>query len=806
MKKVIILLIALAACGCMAAQEGSNIALGKPYTMCPAPDYALCKDAGDLTQLTDGEYTSGTRYLWTHPSTVGWNSARPAIITIDLKNIYPIRGVSYSTAAGAADVQWPSAIYVLVSDDGKDYYEAGEMAYTSMQSDAAPDIPPYQPHKFWTDKMKTHGRYVALLITGPSYLFVDEVEVYKGEPAWTSIPFSGTAYKNLKSYFAGAEIRSFLKNSLNIISLRDAMNRYEIPGEKKKEIERQLKLVEDEISTMSVDVKGERIILPLNSTQERFLRAQALLWKGMDRNEITAWKASPWDPMPLVQFPPKKSDSPIQVKMMTNEFRNACFNIASTLENTVNLKLKIQGLPGGENPKYIKVHQAEWTVIQKGNPVVSALPLAEYDPSAESFLIKVTPGLVRQVWLTFNPKNVKAGDYHGSIILQDEKKTVNIPLSLKIYPIRFPDKCTLHLGGWDYTGTGGGDITNDNRNLVVKYLQEHFVDSPWSSSEVLDPGEYDVTGKMTNPPNTKLFDEWIDMWKNSSQYCVYMAVKSDFAGSKYNTDLFQKKVRVWAKFWARHMQDLGLKPEQLALLILDEPAEWRNDIKQIEETIINWASAVHSSGTGIRIWEDICYVNPSSANQTLFASCDVLCPNRVTFLKSNEIFKNYYTEKTRLGKPHLEFYSCKGPSRALDPYAYYRLQAWTCWQYGAKAGYFWAFSDSGGGSSWNEFTTKRAVFVPFFLDKDSVTPAKQMEAIREGLEDYEYLTMLKAAIDNGNNRGTRAFNQAKQLLENAPKMVCNTMGASEFDWNVKKDRSVAEVMRLRILEALAAIQ
>ncbi len=36
-----------------------NLALNRPYRLDPAPNYKLCTDAGDRTQLTDGRYVQG---------------------------------------------------------------------------------------------------------------------------------------------------------------------------------------------------------------------------------------------------------------------------------------------------------------------------------------------------------------------------------------------------------------------------------------------------------------------------------------------------------------------------------------------------------------------------------------------------------------------------------------------------------------------------------------------------------------------------------------------------------------------------
>src|SRR5208337_4133163 len=110
-----------------------NIALGRPYTLYPQPNYPLCNGPDVTKQLTDGKYTSG--YFWTQKSTVGWVHKYP-VITIDLGEIYPIRGLSYNTAAGVAGVQWPSHIYVFVSDDGKSFFEAGDLVSLAGKRDS----------------------------------------------------------------------------------------------------------------------------------------------------------------------------------------------------------------------------------------------------------------------------------------------------------------------------------------------------------------------------------------------------------------------------------------------------------------------------------------------------------------------------------------------------------------------------------------------------------------------------------------------------------------------------------------------
>ena len=265
---------------------------------------------------------------------------------------------------------------------------------------------------------------------------------------------------------------------------------------------------------------------------------------------------------------------------------------------------------------------------------------------------------------------------------------------------------------------------------------------------------------------------------------------------------FDAKVREWVTFWANHMKKCGLKPGQLCILLVDEPAEAKRD-----NIILPWAKAVRAANTGVKIWEDPTHRDPAAANQEMMALCHVLCPNRPMFLEGGPKFRDYYAQRHAAGT-ELAFYSCNIGSRLADPYSYFRLQAWTAWQYGAKASFFWAFSDSGGGSSWNEYAMMHSTcYTPFFLEPATVTGSKQMEAIRESAEDYEYLVMLRdrvAAAEQAGSKGA-ALERAKKLLATAAERVLNAPDADKLMWAEPKDRTVADKVRVEILDALSAL-
>jgi len=177
-------------------------------------------------------------------------------------------------------------------------------------------------------------------------------------------------------------------------------------------------------------------------------------------------------------------------------------------------------------------------------------------------------------------------------------------------------------------------------------------------------------------------------------------------------------------------------------LIRDEPHEGSDDV----EPIVGWARAIKAAEPSVLIWEDPTYRDPTKAPAEMFEVCDVLCPNRAMWLGRAKLFEPFYLDQKRKGK-ELQSYSCSGPARMLDPYSYYRLQAWHCWHFGATGSFFWAFGDNSGSSSWNEYFTQSGPYTPLFLDDETVTPGKQMEAIRESVEDYECFVMLRKAVE-----------------------------------------------------------
>jgi len=775
------------------AGKGENIALGKKYRLEPRPSYPHCTDANDRIELTDGVYTKG--YFWTQKTTVGWRLAFPTIITIDLEKIEPICGVSYSTAAGVAGVKFPQAIFILISDDGKTYRYVGDL----IEMSSKPTKEGYSLHRFRTDKLATRGRFVKLVIKpdGP-YTFVDEIEIYRGDEALLQKAPTGKVVTDARRFFRemifAERVRRRLRSDLNAV--RDQLKEIGNEG-----LARELDDIEREIATFPIELSEDfKTIFPINELHARIFAVQAAIWRAKGLRRITIWQKNRWDMLSPTEFPRvPRGGVKVDVFMMNNEFRSAAFNISNAGAETVELRISIRNLPEGTNPEYIAVHDAPFTDTKDGVPVMAALPLAE--KSDEGYPISIPSGLTKQVWLTFNPRSIPAGEYSGEIVIQP--LGVRVPVRMKIYPLTFPDQPRLHLGGWDYTDREAFlDVTPQNRDALIEHLREHFVDTPWATRYTMPTGKYDGLGNMVEEPETENFQRWVERWRGARNYFVFAAMSSRFAGFEMGTPPFKKAVANWINWWVKKIGEWGIKPDQLGILLVDEPHQQEQD-----RTIVEYARIIKEAQPRVVIWEDPTWREPWNGLREMFEICDILCPNLPMWIEQGEPFARFYLEQRDAGR-RLWFYSCSEPGKLLDPYCYHRMQHWFCFKYGAEGSCFWSFGDASGASCWNEYLSQRGAYTPVFLDPKGVTAGKHMEAIREGIEDHEYLCMLRDRIAELERKGVSGehLNSARRLLESAADRVTACMTErKKIMWEEPKDRSVADSVRREILEALVKL-
>jgi len=819
----------------------ANIARGKPYVFDPKPDYSYCTDKDDATQLTDGEYTRG--FFWTQKSTVGWQNARCAVITIDLQKVEPICGLSFNTAAGTSGVEWPLAIMIFTGDDGRSFNYAGDLI-EMCRKEGLPASEKYAVHRYITRALETKGRYVRLAVVDralrfPNFTFCDEIEVYRGPDSFLQKPACGERVENVRDFCRAKIGNFFVRKAMlqDLDSIRQNLLQKEIAAKQRQEMGTELRDLEEAVKTtefFSVTNPQYRAVAPLNELHAGILKANAGLLRASGFPPLFAWHKNRWDPLSAVESPEQAPSAPpsLHVEMMDNEYRAEAVNLLNTTKSNLTVLLAIEGLPGGRNPEWVAAHQVEFVGTQKGEMIADPLPAAKRMEAG--WLIDLPSGMTRQVWLTFHPVGVKPGVYNGEIRVRPADqggiaarivqwipglgRGLRVPLGVRIHPFRFPDRPRLSLGMWDYTDKpyGFGVCTESNVHASFADMRAHFVDTPWahrSSACWPEKEDFDQEGNLVKPLRTAGFDNWIREWKDSRNYFIYLALntnKSDFAGETMGTPRFNKMVRNWAAAFAAYAKKSGIDQKQIGFDLVDEPGK-------PEEYRINavWAEQINAGAPEFVLFTDAArwdkrWEKRSPEFEKMLAVHDIFCP-LLPFYRGMDEAKERILRSTGSRAKRLWFYSCIGPARLFDPYYYHRLQAWQCRRNGAVGMGFWNYWNSysePGCSAWNEFMAARESFGVVYATPDSITGGKHWEAVREGVEDYEYLAMLQDRIAELKARGIDAPDVA--VAERLLKAVVDETAPGYYEerlqnWSDFKDRSVADRARVRVLRTLSAL-
>ena len=641
---------------------------------------------------------------------------------------------------------------------------------------------------------------------------MDEIEVYRGPEDLLAQEPQGKAVSDVKEFFMNTRVFSAILWRLrsDLRAAQEAIEASELGDAEKTALLAKADRLSEEVEALPEEIPEDfTVILPLSDLHARIyaLNAPSLRAKGLP--PLYVWPANRWDPLeptdPPTAYATGYSGTPIlNVDMMLNEFRAEAFNLTNSTDEAMTVTVNVTGLPGGANPDYVSVREVLFTDTKDRKPIAAALPKAEI--ADDGYKIAIPAGCNRQVWLSFNPRDVKPGKHSGEVVVRAGKgiDEVRVALTLTVYPFVMPDEMTIAVGGWDYTnGSGSYDARPSNIPVIIKALREHWVNTPWATRGVAPrDGKYNDEGKLTTELTFEQWDEWVGRWPDAKNYCVFLAVGGTFEDEKMGTPRFNTMVGEWMTAWVAHMRQQGIDPRQLAVLLVDEP----HRDEQVR-TIITWAKAISAVEPDVVIWEDPTYRDPREADAEMFGIMDVMCPNLPIFMGGTEAARQFYVDQQTAGKV-LWFYSCSGPAKLLDPSDYFRGQFWWAIQYGAEGSCYWAFADeAGSGSSWNSYRLERNQYSPMFIDATSVTDGKQMEAIREGAQDYEYFVMLREAIQGLERKAfvTPVLGQAKDLLQTGPQRVISDINVGTLGWLKEKDRSVMDQVRIEVLRMLVKI-
>jgi hypothetical protein len=776
----------LLVCNCRPVGAAQNLARHKSYTLSPQPNYYLCTDRADITQLTDGR-TSGSQ--WTKKSTVGWQKAEPAVeIVIDLGKrsaVYEAR--IHTIGGGFADVEFPEFTAVLLSNDGREFRLAGLASSKNLENVRSSGYRSVS-RTINVENINASGRYVKLVIRPKwRYVFLDEVEVF-GD--------SLSAAKNVKLRNDLEVFRTsgnLLKRIDDYLQLDyNAAATIKTVKENRSKLSRRFSqkiLSELESSSRKTDTPEK-----LSALKEQVGKTRAGIYKAVYGKPFVCLPVNPMEMVFEKDMLIGESAKDINVQMWQNEYESAAFNIVNCSDEAMRMAVSISPLlsPAGEKIDSNKTFTVRRAIYVKGSTVGSiadALVLQAEHP------FNLQPGELTQIWLTiFNPM-LTAGSYKGGIgvVAKSENggnlSIETIPVTIEVQKFKFPENVALNTCNWAYYKVASAaEMAEDLRNHHINVYTVPPQDLPFLRFSSDRP---DVVRK----PNFANLDKALRYHNYAGTYLLCLDFNSSkkdhgrFGKVKWMSPEWKAVFSQWLKNLIKHLKDAGVGYDKFALYPFDE---------SLCEEFYKLAKLIKATDPKVRIYANSFGKGPKEFMKfreliDIWCLQDSHCERKPQWLEQIKGFgKQVWT------------YECLRPMKAKEPYSYYRLLPWRAFKRGQTGAGFWIYyyglNFQTGAVPWDDTLRPRG-FSGVVYGKggspvpglsENIVPSRRWEAWREGIEDYQYLFEVQKAINSISTEKPEIAKQAQQSLKSTVDYVLRN--SSDCDAVYQARRKLAQIL------------
>jgi len=361
----------------------------------------------------------------------------------------------------------------------------------------------------------------------------------------------------------------------------------------------------------------------------------------------------------------------------------------------------------------------------------------------------VAPGSNQPLWVEVHvPKDAAPGDYKGSLTIRAEgEKPVEVPLTLTVWDFALPEVPTLRT---NFGGLGRrlllGHPGFKPDTLPYRELERRYAASmaahricppipPYLRPKVGPDGTIDPKDSHAG------LKEWIETYHVTG--IPLNLIGADPAGKDKD-----KNVRFLKSSWA-YLKEQGW--EKFAYVyVVDEP----NTPVQYEE-VRKRAAMIHGAEPGLKV---LCTEQPAPQDPawgTLVGSVDLWVPLWALYDEAS------VAARLKAGEEAWSYTAlCQGklgadtPFWQLDfPLLNYRIPAWESKRCGLTGLLYWTVLFWPEGDPWtNPLTYKQAfndegvLYYPGFpAGVDGPVASMRLKALRDGLEDYEYLVLAGEA-------------------------------------------------------------
>lgn len=453
---------------------------------------------------------------------------------------------------------------------------------------------------------------------------------------------------------------------------------------------------------------------------------------------------NPWmqhHPATLLEGAPITT-SGIHVHMLGNEYASAAVALTNVTARPLTLVFRTT-LPQAAEFRDVPTVVPDTT----GKPQEDPLPLL-----GRGQTMRLEPAETRELWLTLNSRALDAGKHRADMqiyILERIAPPIPIPLELDVSRVRLPERFTYRHCNWLYLGSIKDERVLDTTIRDAVQHGTNVFNVPGPAITVNCQGA--VTGG-----DTAAADRLIPRLPGAFFLVDGSATPAWSAGCSPSQSMQDTAYSNALHWYANHMQQLGLGHDDYALYIMDEPGLNGGDqrVENYVEAVIHVKAAdpqmeVYTNPAG-GAWPDV--IKPLAGN------VDVWCPDL-------HLFRLYPSELTAVFSKakHFWHYEAPGDQRGLDPLGYYRMKPWIAFQLGMDGGGYWVYAEK---DYW--IPSEESEYGVVYPGPNGPVTTKRWEASREGIQDYELLSMLRRAAQASSSPAAKS---ALSLIDEAVAFV-----------------------------------
>ena len=537
----------------------------------------------------------------------------------------------------------------------------------------------------------------------------------------------------------------------------------------------------------------EKFSKGLLSTNE-FFALDAGFRKYIGNHAYLVWRASPWDKGDPGRLPPAKAAGlpKLKFEQAGNEREAVCLEFTGLMCGP-RLDLRLVPLTVDEPKKKrfvscdaFEIYEEPFVLFEKDR--ITA-PLA---PKAGN-VITLTPGCVTRVWVVFNSKGVRPGDYATRIVLKP-MYDVNIAeqsldVSVKVWNFELPKTRDWPLKTFFW---GPGYYDNDEVQ-ALKLTHDYHITHGWTKSQLYTFGinRDRRMARRAGKDDPVFFDRRLAETANEEFFRTAKALGMRFVFGWGAPD----RTPEWFKVMDRRLSAMGFDRSDYIFKTLLKDEFLKHHIPQ---NAARREAVVREFGTNL--WFQCVYLStPPPMGATMDDIEEAKLPE---FYKMFTVIDGMLRDPKRgpdivrrLRRKGCEVwsYKCARYMQTQDVLDYYRFYVWECYMSGFDGAALWISFTKQGDDGWDSRDGYDDGALWCGVGK-SVLSTKRFEAWREGLEDVAYMDILARKMAAAKTEG-KDVSFAQALLDERKNILKTKNQTGVDEWRLAVGRAIDRLMR-----------